>query len=256
LAITRYRVSVDGGPETIAPQRSFIATGLAAGEHTFTVKAENSRGIGFPATVTATVSPYSTADLPAPVAPVLQVTVPASGSAYTAFPARVVATRPDTGQAIPGLAVSVTVTPEYQQPLGAVTGTSGSDGVASISVKAPIDAVVVARTGSTAWYGAGWARTGIRIKPTMSAFLTGSTVKRTGRVLAYGGTYAGLSERVYLQVWTGSRWSTLTSQLLVSGRYSFVINTATKGKRTYRVLLPESRRHLAVNSRGVTLTVL
>jgi len=256
--VNRYRVSVDSGLEVFTPTASMVAVGLAPGAHTFTVRAENIAGVG-PASAPSpfTIEPVDPLAVITPVVPTLSVVTSATGSAYTSALVKVQVQRPVTGQALAGVKVSLSVRPELGPTFAPIVVTTGPDGVATGYVKAPIDATITASTVPTVWYSAGSSKTSIRIRPTMSTYLSTTSVKRTGLVRMTGGTTSLLAgEKAYRQIYSGGRWSTVASTVLsTNGRYSFKVSTATKGKKLTRVLLPESRRHLLVTSRTVVLTV-
>ncbi|HCK78741.1 MAG TPA: hypothetical protein DHW34_01855 [Actinobacteria bacterium] len=256
VPILNYRVKVDDGPAVLAPTSSFVAWGLPAGSHSFTVAAENVAGIGPTAVATATIAAYDPLSV-RPSATTLTIARPVAASGASWFPVQVRLVRTDTGQALPGAVISVVSQPELSGSPTAVGVTTDTEGTATAWLRAAIDTQVTATVPASAWNSSGTAVGSVRVRPALSAVLSTTSVKRTGVVRLRGGTTPLLAgETVYRQIYTAGRWVTKSSAVLsVTGRYSFPVPTSRKGRVTMRVLLPASTHHLRVTSRQVVLTV-
>jgi len=255
-AVNRYRVSIDSGRETFTPSRSFVAVGLAPGTHTYSIRAENIAGIGPSVQGSFTIAPYAPESVTAAPSK-LFIIGPTTMSGASSALVQVRMRRLDTAQAIAGAAVRLKVQPERGGPTADLVLTTGPDGVATTSIRSPLDAAVTATLQGSAWYAPNVSTSQIRVKPALSANLSATSAKAGVIVRLTGGTSALLAgDTVRRQIYSGGRWVTISTGVIsATGRYSFRISTATKGRKSVRVVLPETRRHLTSTSRTVVLTV-
>jgi GH25 family lysozyme M1 (1,4-beta-N-acetylmuramidase) len=243
--VVDYTVSIDGGEPQVTPTRSFVAAGLAAGDHIFTIRARSIAGDGQPIDVPVTVS--ATGD-PVPVSPAkLTISMPTSGSATSSLLASARLVRTDTGQAVGGAELTWRRVPEKGRELAPLKLTTTGDGTVSTSMKFNVDTWTKLTSPAGPGLSAAAATRGVRITPWIGATMNQRYVPRRSTVtLAVRASYLLAGETVHRQRLVSGRWKTVSSRKLGSdGRTAFGVYTSVKGVKYYRVLIPATSAHAA-----------
>jgi GH25 family lysozyme M1 (1,4-beta-N-acetylmuramidase) len=254
--VVDYTVSVDGGDPQVTPTRAFVATGLAPGNHTFTIRARSIAGDGAPAPLDIAVAGSGAA--PPSGATRLTVAMPSAASASTSVLAAARVVRIDTGQAVGGVPLTWRRVPEKGPEPAPLVLTTAGDGTVSTLMKFGVDTWTKASIAGTPGVNAASASRSVRVTPWLSASLsTNASVPRRSTVSLKARTsYLFAGESVLRQQYVSGKWRTLSSRPLRSdGSVTFSVYAGTKGTKLFRVVLPSTSAHNVKASSTLVLRV-
>jgi GH25 family lysozyme M1 (1,4-beta-N-acetylmuramidase) len=250
-----YTVQIDGKAPVVTPNRTFVATGLTAGDHSVVIRARTVAGSGEAAVMTLPIDDEGAAPPASRTNIALGVTTKLPAGSSTSATVRL--TRSDTGQAVAGATVVWARTPKRGSAPAPITLTTRGDGSAFVTLKYGVN--TTNRVSFAGSYGQPAARATktTSVVAWLSAKMVPTTVRRGQvAVLQVSTSYLFAGATVQRQDLVRGRWRTTSSRVInKDGKASFGMAYTTPGTKTFRLILKSTDAHWGTTSAPVRLTV-